>query len=112
MTERGGQREIRMFRRPLITLEGWRDTKAGMWAWLLVRISAVLIVLLLAAHLVYPYAVSVQFMLLLCLTFHAVLGLRVIMMDLGVAVKFQKPLFAALSLLGLAIFLLIWWGRL
>ena len=100
-----------MLRRPMTTSEGWRDTKAGMWAWLLVRGSALLIILLLATHLVYPYAVSVQFLLLLAAVFHAVLGLRVILMDLGVAARFQAPLFAGMSLLGLAIFILIWWGR-
>lgn len=101
----------RVLRRSLVSLEGWRDTKAGMWAWLLVRASAVFIVLLVAAHLVYPYAVSVQFLLLLSLTFHGVLGLRVMLMDLGVAVRYEKALLAGLLVLGLGIFLLVWWGR-
>lgn len=105
------EREPRAFQRSLFSPEAWRDTKAGMWAWLLLRASAVFLVLLVAAHLVYPYAVAVQFLLLLSLTFHAALGVRVILMDLGVATRFQKPLLAALLCLGLAIFLLVWWGR-
>ncbi len=103
--------EPRILRRSLTSPEAWRDTKAGMWAWLLVRASAVLVVALVVAHLVYPYAVSVQFLLLLSLIFHGVLGLRVMLMDLGVAVRYEKALLAGLLVLGLGIFLLIWWGR-
>lgn len=100
-----------VLKREWTTSEGWRGTQAGMWAWLLLRASAVLLVLLVVAHLVYPYAVSIQFLLLLLLTFHGVLGVRVILIDLGVGVRFQKPLFAGLLLLGLITFLLVWWGR-
>jgi len=102
---------VKVLRRESTSIEGWRDTKAGMWAWLLVRASAVFTVVLVALHLIYPYAVSVQFLLLLTLTFHAVLGVRVILLDLGVGVRFQKPLMAGLLLLGLVVFLLVWWGR-
>ncbi len=103
--------EPRILRRSLTSPEAWRDTKAGMWAWLLVRASAVLVVVLVVAHLVYPYAVSVQFLLFLTLTFHGVLGVRVILVDLGIGTRFQKPLFAGLLLLGLVIFVVAWWGR-
>ncbi len=106
-----GEREPQVLRRSLVAPEAWRDTKGGMWAWLLVRASAVFIVLLVAAHLVYPYAVSVQFLLLLSLTFHGVLGLRVMLMDIGVAVRYEKALLAGLLVLGLGVFLLVWWGR-
>lgn len=100
-----------VLRREWASAEAWRDTKAGMWAWLLVRGSAVLLVGLVAVHLVYPYAVWAQFLLLLTLIGHAVLGVRVILMDLGVALRYQKPLFAGLLALGLVIFVLVWWGR-
>ena len=105
------ERETRILQRSIITPEGWQDTKAGMWAWLVVRASAVFLVLLVAAHLVYPYAVSVQFLLLLSLTFHGTLGVRVILLDLGVVTRFQKALSAGLLVLGLVVFLLVWWGR-
>ncbi len=103
--------EPKILRRSSTSVEAWRDTKAGMWAWLLLRGSAVILVLLAALHLIYPYAVVIQFLLLLSLVFHGVLGIRVILMDLGVGVRFQKPLFAGLLLLGLVIFLLAWWAR-
>lgn len=104
-------KEERILRRSLAGAEDWRDTKAGMWAWLLVRASAVLLVVLVAAHLVYPYAVWVQFLLLLSLTFHAALGVRVILLDLGVGTRLQKPLFAGLVTLGVVVFVLAWWSR-
>lgn len=103
--------EPKILRRSSASVEAWRDTKSGMWAWLLLRASAVILVLLAAAHLVYPYAVAIQFLLLLSLVFHGVLGIRVILIDLGVGVRFQKPLFAGLLFLGLIIFLLAWWVR-
>ena len=103
--------EPKRLRREWSRAEDWRDTKAGMWAWLLVRVSAVLVVLLVVCHLIYPYAVSVQFLLFLGLTFHGVLGVRVILMDLGLGLKYHKSLLAGLLLLGLVVFVLAWWGR-
>ena len=57
----------------------------GMWAWLLQRISAVFIVLLLVLHLCFTYKPYVQFLLLLVVAFHASLGLRVILLDCNLA---------------------------
>lgn len=60
-------------------------THVGMWAWLLQRVSAVLIILFLMVHLLTPYKPYVQFLLLLCLALHASLGVRVILLDLDIA---------------------------
>lgn len=43
----------------------------GMWAWLLQRVSAVFIVLLLILHLCFTYKPYVQFLLLLAVTLDA-----------------------------------------
>lgn len=101
----------KILRRSFGSPEDWRDTKTGMWAWLLQRASAVILVVLVGAHLIYPYAEAVRFLLLLSLTFHGVLGIRVILIDLGLGVRFPKSLFAGVLLLGLAVFLLAWWAR-
>lgn len=71
----------------------WRSTLPGMWAWLLQRISAILILLFLVLHFFLPYRRPLQFLLLLVVALHASLGIRVFLIDLGAEVKTQKALF-------------------
>lgn len=81
----------------------------GMWAWMWQRISAIAIVFLLALHITLTYKPWLQFLLLLAVTFHATLGLRVILLDFNlVKVKYQRALVWSLTGLGLIIFILIW----
>jgi len=47
--------------------------------------------------------------LLLAVVFHAVLGLRVILLDFGVVdVRYQKALIGGLAALGILMFIIIW----
>ena len=86
-----------------------RATPVGMWAWIWQRISAIAIIFLLGLHLVLTYIPLVQFLLLVVVTFHAVLGLRVILLDFNlVNVKYQKALIAGLVALGLVMVAIIW----
>ncbi|MDR3764753.1 MAG: hypothetical protein P4M01_11725 [Acidobacteriota bacterium] len=55
--------------------------RAGMWAWVAQRISALLAVILIVAHLLFTWQPLLQFLLLLVVTFHAALGVRVILLD-------------------------------
>jgi succinate dehydrogenase / fumarate reductase cytochrome b subunit len=71
----------------------WRNTLPGMWAWLLQRVSAILILLFLTLHFFLPYRRPLQFLLLLVVAIHASLGIRVLLIDLGTNVKTQKALF-------------------
>ncbi len=81
----------------------------GMWAWMWQRISAIAIVFLLALHITLTYKPWLQFLLLLAVTFHATLGLRVILLDFNlVNVKYQRALIWGLTGLGLVVFILIW----
>ena len=81
----------------------------GMWAWMWQRISAIAIVFLLALHITLTYKPWLQFLLLLAVTFHATLGLRVILLDLNIVnVKYQRALIWGLTGLGLIVFVLIW----
>jgi hypothetical protein len=54
------------------TLDGkvWRSTLPGMWAWLLQRVSAILILLFLVLHFFLPYRRPLQ-LLLLVIALHA-----------------------------------------
>jgi len=89
----------------------WKNTPVGMWAWIWQRISALAIILLLALHLVLTYKPAIQFLLLLTVTFHAALGLRVILLDFNlVNVKYQKALIAGLGAAGLLLVVIVWSG--
>jgi len=89
----------------------WKNTPIGMWAWLWQRISALAIIFFLTLHLTLPYKPLIQFLLLLTVTFHAVLGLRVILLDFNIVnVKYQKALIAGMGATGVLMFVIIWTG--
>ena len=101
------------YRKPLIRGEldvnRWRSTQVGMWAWIWQRISALAILLFLGLHLTLTYKPVIQFLLLATVIFHAVLGLRVILLDFNIVnVKYQKALIAGLVALGISLFVIIW----
>jgi succinate dehydrogenase / fumarate reductase cytochrome b subunit len=92
------------------TMDGrvWRSTLPGMWAWLIQRVSAVLILLFLVLHFFLPYRRPLQFLLLLVVALHASLGIRVFLIDLGAEVKTQKALFIAFLALAAFGLILVW----
>ena len=86
-----------------------QNTRAGMWAWMWQRISALALIVLVALHLTLTYNLLIQFLLLLFIAFHASLGLRVILLDFNlVSVKYHRALIWGLLALGLAVTLIIW----
>lgn len=101
------QNEPLIRKREILTLSEWRATQVGMWAWLLQRFTALGTVLFVTLHLVYPYQVILQSLLALCICIHAVLGIRVIILDLRKQVAIHRILFAVLMILGLLLFLII-----
>jgi succinate dehydrogenase hydrophobic anchor subunit len=94
-------------KRDVLSLSEWRSTQVGMWAWILQRFSALGIIIFVVLHLVYPYQVIIQNILAFTVCFHAVLGLRVIILDLSKRIVIQKVLFVSLLLLGIIAFILI-----
>jgi succinate dehydrogenase / fumarate reductase cytochrome b subunit len=85
------------------------NTPLGMWAWLLQRISALAIAVLLVFHITMPYKPMIQLLLLLVVTFHATLGLRVILLDFNlVSVRHHKALAWGLPAAGLVALFFIW----
>ena len=101
------------YREPLtkgeLDVNRWRSTQVGMWAWIWQRISALAILIFLGLHLTLTYKPVIQFLLLATVTFHAVLGLRVMLLDFNIVnVKYQKALIAGLAALGIIISIIIW----
>lgn len=97
----------RVLRREWTSTEGWRGTPAGMWAWLIQRAAAVLLLVVIAAHLVNPFRRGVQAALLALALLHALLGIRALLLDFGLPVRWHRALFAAALVLAAAIFVAV-----
>ena len=79
----------RVLKREWTTAEGWRDTKAGMWAWLIQRAAAVALLVLI----------------------HALLGVRAVLLDFGLPLRFHRALFVLALALSAGIFAFVWAWR-
>ncbi len=89
----------------------WRGTRVGLWAWLLQRAAAVALVVVIVLHLRNPFVRPVQATLLALVLLHGLLGVRAILLDLGLPVRLHRGLFAAALIVGVVLFALIWWWR-
>jgi len=94
-------------KRDIMSLAEWRSTQVGMWAWLMQRFAAIASIVFIFLHLVYPYQLIFQVSLLICACFHLVLGLRVIVLDIGTKVALQKVLFGALITFGIVLLVIV-----
>ena len=101
----------RVLKREWTTAEGWRDTKTGMWAWLIQRAAAVVLLVVVAVHLVNPFRRGVQAALLLLVLVHALLGVRAVLLDFGLPVRWHRALFVLALVLSAGIFALVWAWR-
>ena len=101
----------RVLKREWSTAEGWRDTKAGMWAWLIQRAAAVALLLVIALHLANPFRRGTQAALLALVLIHALLGVRAILLDFGLAQRWHRALFALALMLALVLFAAVWAWR-
>jgi succinate dehydrogenase / fumarate reductase cytochrome b subunit len=103
-------------RAPLLTRgftsrDAWRGTGAGLWAWLLQRVAALALVVVVVLHLRNPFVRSVQALLLALVLLHGLLGLRAILLDVGLPVRLHRALFAGALGLAAVLFALAWWWR-
>jgi succinate dehydrogenase hydrophobic anchor subunit len=103
--------ERRVLKRQLAHADAWRDTKLGMWAWLAQRAAAVVLLVAIAVHLRNPFARAVQAVLLGLVLLHGLLGVRAIVLDFGVPVRWHRALLTAALGLGVAIFAAVWRWR-
>jgi succinate dehydrogenase hydrophobic anchor subunit len=103
--------EPKVLRRGWTTAEGWRDTKLGMWAWLIQRAAAVVLLVAIAAHLVNPFRRGVQALLLALALLHALLGVRALLLDVGVPLRWHRALFALALVLAAILFAVVWTWR-
>lgn len=100
-------------------MEKERAYGTGMWAWLLQRITGLLLVFYLFLHIMWAHGIKTPFnimftdfktavfILLMLVLPHALNGFRVFAIDMGIGERTQKFLFWALVLIWIAVIL---WG--
>ena len=91
--------------------EGWRETRVGMWAWLIQRAAAILLLLVITLHLVNPFRRGVQAALLGLALLHALLGVRSLLLDFGLPLRWHRVLFALALALAAIVFAIVWAWR-
>lgn len=101
----------RILRREWTTVEGWRGTRTGMWAWLIQRAAAIALLGVVALHLVNPFRRGVQAALLALVLLHALLGVRSLLLDFGLPLRWHRPLFALALALSAVLFFGVWRWR-
>ena len=101
----------KVLKREWTTREGWRDTKLGMWAWLLQRAAALGLLLVIALHLANPFRRLVQALLLALVLVHALLGVRSLLLDFGLPLRWHRVLFGLALGLAAVILALVWMWR-
>ena len=101
----------RVLRREWTSPEGWRGTRAGMWAWLIQRAAAVALLGIVALHLMNPFRRGVQAALLALVLLHALLGVRALLLDFGLPLRWHRALFTLALVLAGALFVAIWLWR-
>ena len=104
-------RDRKTLRRRMGSAEAWKDTKAGMWAWLLQRVAAIGLVAVIVVHLKNPFARPAQAALLALVLLHGLLGVRAILLDFGLPARWHRLLFLLALLAGAAAFAAVWWWR-
>jgi succinate dehydrogenase hydrophobic anchor subunit len=100
-----------MLHRGWTSRDAWRGTRAGLWAWLLQRAAALALVVVIVLHLRNPFVRPVQATLLALVLLHGLLGLRAILLDFGLPVRFHRALLAAALALAVLLFALAWRWR-
>jgi len=82
-----------------------------MWAWLIQRAAAVALLVVIVLHLVNPFRRGVQAALLALALVHALLGVRAILLDFGLAHRWHRALFALALALAAVVFAIVWAAR-
>jgi succinate dehydrogenase hydrophobic anchor subunit len=101
----------RILRRKWTTAEGWRGTRSGMWAWLIQRAAAIALLGVIALHLINPFRRGVQAALLGLALLHALLGVRALLLDVGLPLRWHRTLFVLALVLAAVLFAAIWLWR-
>jgi succinate dehydrogenase hydrophobic anchor subunit len=82
-----------------------------MWAWLIQRAAAIALLGVIALHLINPFRRGVQAALLGLALLHALLGVRALLLDVGLPLRWHRTLFVLALVLAAVLFAAIWLWR-
>jgi len=82
-----------------------------MWAWLIQRAAAAVLLVIVAVHLVNPFRRGVQAALLALVLVHALLGVRAVLLDFGLPVRWHRALFVLALVVSALVGALVWAWR-
>ena len=77
----------------------------GLWTWLWQRVSSVILLVLLPWHWINPFSRPVRLAVLFFVIFHAMAGIRVMLLDFGLAERWHRGLVWMLAGVGVVVFL-------
>lgn len=97
--------------REWMSVEGWRGSSAGMWAWLIQRAAAIALLAVIVLHLVNPFRRGVQAALLALVLVHGLLGVRSLLLDVGLPPRWHRALLALALILAAVLFAVAWQWR-
>jgi succinate dehydrogenase hydrophobic anchor subunit len=103
--------EPKVLKREWTSPEVWRETRIGMWAWMLQRAAALALLVVVPLHLMNPFRRGVQAALLALVLVHGLLGVRSLLLDFGLPLRWHRALFGAALGLAAALFALVWSWR-
>ena len=86
------------------------DDRRGL-AWLIQRAAAIGLLGVVALHLVNPFRRGVQAALLALVLLHALLGVRALLLDFGLPLRWHRAAFVLALLLAGGLFAAVWRGR-
>jgi succinate dehydrogenase hydrophobic anchor subunit len=105
-----GERPV-VLTREWMSAEGWRGSSAGLWAWLIQRAAAVALLVVIVLHLVNPFRRGVQAALLALVLVHGLLGVRSLLLDVGLPTRWHRALLALALILAALLFAVAWRWR-
>jgi succinate dehydrogenase hydrophobic anchor subunit len=82
-----------------------------MWAWLIQRAAALGLLVVVALHLLNPFRRGVQAALLALVLVHALLGVRALLLDFGLPLRWHRALLVLALVLAAVIFAAVWVWR-
>ena len=101
--------QVEEYKRRWTRYTDWTQMYPGMWAWVLQRLAAILLLVLLPWHWLHPYSQGVRITLLAVVIFHGMNGIKTMLNDLGWGITLHRPLLLILLVLGVLIFFYFAW---
>src|SRR5437588_9245631 len=89
----------------------WKGRSTGLWAWLVQRFAGVGTLILVLFHWHSPWVRPIQLLLLGFVLLHGAIGLRVMLLDLGISPRAHQTMLVVLVVVAVVVYWLVASGR-